>query len=119
MEEKAAAIFKRYSELDTLFASLPEKIDSEEEQLRDLMELERLNAEERKRYEEIKQEALRWQEKVSSALQDAARMKLYTDHEQIPAFSNISTPIDAPSLSNSLTSGPPQPSSTNMDDSNQ
>lgn len=115
MEEKASAIFKRFSELDTLFASLPEKVDLEEDQLRDLMELEKLNAEERKRYEEVKQEALRWQAKVSAALQDAARMKLYTDHEQIPAYSSISTPIDATSLTNYLPPGVPQQSSIDID----
>ena len=84
LEDRAFQLSKRVAELQTLIGSLPAQLSSEEEQLRELQQLQRENEEEQRRLEEAEKEAELWQQRVSYVLQEAAAVQLSIDIETQP-----------------------------------
>jgi TolA-binding protein len=85
LEDRAFQLSKRVAELQTLIGSLPAQLSSEEEQLRELQELQRENEEEQRKLEEAEKEAELWQRRVSHVLQEAAAVQLSIDIDTQPA----------------------------------
>ena len=76
LDEKACQLVKRVYELQALIGCLPAQLDSEEQQMARLRELQAENEAEERRLTEAKEAAELWQRRVAHVVQSAAQEQL-------------------------------------------